>query len=247
MACVHSLAHCTPRLRRVVDSGSFGIVRLSRMLTSGLAKPSMPFSARSFRLLGWFSAVVVVIVSVLLFWGSNLLIAIDPTPTHADVAIVLQGSIVAEKTRLAGAIDLVQRGVGDRVLVDVPKESYWGQSIPPVARAYVERIYGSEAAARLEFCEMGPEVNSTVEEADAALGCVHEHGWRSIAVVTSDYHTRRAGILWRRTVKQRDPAIRVWVLAVSDAEFQLPWWRRRQSAKIWLLESSKLLWTILGG
>jgi uncharacterized SAM-binding protein YcdF (DUF218 family) len=133
------------------------------------------------------------------------------------------------------------------VLLSVPKESYWGQSIPPVARAYLERLYGSDLAARVDFCEASAEVNSTGEEAHAALDCIAGSHWQSIAVVTSDYHTRRAGILWRKAAKMRDPAMRVSIVGVDDPEFKKPWWKHRQSAKIWLGESLKLLWTPLGG
>jgi len=199
------------------------------------------------RILKWLLALLVVAILGLLYWGSNLLIAVDPLPAHVDAAVVLQGSIVAEKARLAGAVSFLQRGIADRVLVIIPKESYWGQSIPPVARAYLERTYGPDLASRVDFCETNADVNSTVQEADAAMGCVQQHHWRSIAIVTSSYHTRRAGMLWRRTIKRLDPGIVVATEGVVDPEFQEPWWRHRQAAKIWLAESLKLGWTTLGG
>jgi hypothetical protein len=198
------------------------------------------------RVLRWAVAIVVVVVFCLLRWGGDLLIATDPAPGHVDAAIVLQGSIAAEKVRIAGAIHWLQQGVADRVLLSVPKESYWGQPIPPVARSYFERTYGSETAARVDFCETSGEVNSTVQEAQALYSCMQEHHWHSIMVVTSDYHTRRAGMLWRRMTRH-DPQIHVWVEGVPDPEFQQPWWRHRQSAKIWLMESTKLVWSMLGG
>jgi uncharacterized SAM-binding protein YcdF (DUF218 family) len=208
----------------------------------------MPSSARPLlRILKWLLIVFILLTVILMLWGSELLIAADPVPSHVDAAVVLQGSILAEKARLAGAIGLLRRGVADRLLLNIPRESYWGQSIPPVARAYVEHAYGSDIAARIDFCEMGAEVNSTAQEAEAAMGCVQEHHWRGIAVVTSDYHTRRAGMLWRRTIKRRDPAMHVTISGVLDPEFQKPWWRHRQSAKIWFEECLKLAWTTFGG
>jgi hypothetical protein len=163
-----------------------------------------------------------------------------------DAGIVLQGSIAAQKVRIAGAINLLQRGVADRVLLSVPKESYWGQAIPPVARAFLERTYGAELAGRVDFCETTGEVNSTLQEAQALLACIHDHHWQSIEIVTSDYHTRRAGMLWRKVTKP-DPQMHVWVEGVPDPEFQQPWWRHRQSAKVWIMESAKLVWSVFGG
>lgn len=199
------------------------------------------------RALKWLFAAGVIVVLCLLLWGDRLLIAADPTPAHVDAAIVLQGSIVAQKTRIAGAMSLLQRGIADRALVSVPKESYWGQSLPPVARAYLERNYGADLSARVDFCETSAQVSSTKQEAEAAMSCIHEHRWQSIAVVTSEYHTRRAGILWRKTVSRMEPGMLVVIASVADPEYQRPWWRHRQSAKIWLGESVKLAWTILGG
>ena len=207
-----------------------------------MSSPARPL----FRALRWLLAAAVVIALCLLRWGGDLLIASDPPPGHVDAAIVLQGSIAAEKVRIAGAINLLQRGVADRALLSVPKESYWGQSIPPVARSYLERNYGSDMAARVDFCETSGEVNSTVQEAQAVSPCIQEHHWQSIVIVTSNYHTRRAGMLWRR-ITRPDPKIHIWIEGVSDPEFQQPWWRHRQSAKVWVMETAKLVWAALGG
>ncbi len=207
----------------------------------------MPPPTRSnFRLLRWLLAAAIVIAVCLLRWGGDLLISSDPEPQHVEAAIVLQGSITAEKVRIAGAINLLQRGIADRVLLSVPRESYWGQSIPPAARSYLERSYGNDLAARVDFCETSADVDSTAQEAKALSPCIQEHHWRSVVIVTSDYHTRRAGMLWKR-MNHSNPKIHIWVEGVADPEFQQPWWRHRQSAKTWLMETSKLVWSVLGG
>jgi uncharacterized SAM-binding protein YcdF (DUF218 family) len=178
-------------------------------------------------------------------WGQNLLVSDQSPPAHADAAVVLQGSTTAEKARIAGAIALLQRGAADRILLSIPRESYWGQSMPPVARAFLERTYGADLASRVEFCETGEEVDSTFQEAQSLKHCIAEHHLRSIVVVTSNYHTRRAGILWRRG--GHEPDIELWIHGVPDPEFEQPWYRHRRAAKTFLLETTKLVWTLLGG
>jgi len=197
------------------------------------------------RSLLWLLAAAVVIALGLLRWGGSLLIASNGPPGQVDAAIVLQGSVVAEKARVAGAMDLLRRGLADRALLSVPKESYWGQSIPPLARSFLQQNYG-DLASRVDFCETDAEVNSTIQEAQALSPCIQQHRWRSIVIVTSNYHTRRAQILWRRIARQ-NPNLGIWVEGVTDPEFKPPWWRHRQSAKIWLTEASKLVWAMLGG
>ncbi len=196
----------------------------------------------------WCLLALVLIFLCLLRWGGDLLISSDPLPSHVEAAVVLQGSSVGEKVRLAGAMSLLQQGIPERVLLSVPRESYWGASIPPMARSYLEKNYGSDAAGRVDFCETGVDVNSTEEEARALDVCVRQHGWQSIVVVTSDYHTRRAGMIWRRTLQHQDPPMQLSIHGVADPEFQARgWWRRRLYAKTWLLEVTKLIWTELFG
>lgn len=176
------------------------------------------------------------------------LISAETEPAHADAAIVLQGSILGERARLAGAMRLLQDGTVNRVLLSVPKESYWGEATAPAARGYIEKVFGSDAAQRLDFCETGPAVNSTEEEAGVLAECVRAQGWQSIRVVTSDYHTRRAGMIWRKTVHAAGLPVKMTIHGVDDPEYRAAgWWRERRYAKTWFLEFTKLVWTGLNG
>jgi len=199
--------------------------------------------SRAFR---WLIAIAAIVVLCWLCWGANFLTTTGPQTGHADAAVVLQGSVIAEKVRLDGAIKLLQQGIADHALVSVPKESYWGQSIPPIARAYLEHKYGGDLAARVDFCETGDDVNSTFQEAQVLIPCIQERHWRTIVIVTSDYHTRRAGIIWKKLLRP-DPDIHLSLDGVEDPEFEQPWWRHRQSAKTFVMESAKLVWMLFGG
>jgi uncharacterized SAM-binding protein YcdF (DUF218 family) len=192
----------------------------------------------------WVLLGTLVLLLCFLHWGGHLLVASDPLPPHVEGAIVLEGSISGEKARVAGAAQLLQQGIADRALLSLPKESYWGQSIPPVARDYVERNYGSPIASRVDFCENS--ARSTEEEAQALAHCVREHNWKTVAIITSSYHTRRAGFIWRRAIRRQAPLVSLWVHGVPDPDFQADgWWRHRLYAKTWFLEFTKLMWTFL--
>jgi len=198
------------------------------------------------RVFAWLMGATLIVILLFLLCGSALLVTNHRPAGRVDAAVVLQGSIVGQKVRTAGAVNLLQQGIADRVLLSLPKESYWGQSIPPIARAYLERTFGTELASRVDFCETTADVNSTVEEMQALSPCIREHQWQSIVVVTSSYHTRRAGMIWKR-LAAHDPNIHVWIVGVDDPEFQLPWWRHRESAKLLVMEMTKLVWTTFGG
>jgi hypothetical protein len=214
-----------------------------------MASPSVPSRGsrgNRFRRALWIFIVAVGAIASFLRWGGYLLISDDPLPVHVDSAVVLQGSVPGERARVAGAVEILRTGTTSRILISVPKESYWGQAVAPTALADIKKTYGEETARHVAFCEIG-DVDSTEEEAAALAPCIDERALNSIAVVTSDYHTRRAGIIWRRMLLQRHSPVHLYIHAVPDPEFHASrWWRERRSAKTWLLESTKLLSVLAG-
>ena len=209
-----------------------------------ISKPDTA-SRRSYGKL-WLAGILVVLALCFLHWGGYLLVAKDSLPDRVDAAVVLQGSIASERARIAAAMALLQQGSAGRVALSVPKESYWGEEIPPIARQYLEKNYGADLAGRVDFCETGVDLNSTEQEAQALSPCIQQHRWKTIALVTSNYHSRRAGMIWRRTLPKRDPSIYLSVDGVADPEYQpRGWWRQQLYAKIWFMEFTKLVWTIL--
>ncbi len=200
-------------------------------------RPRLPY-----RWLLWLLVASLAVLLPLLRWGGYLLVANNSLPAHAQGAVVLQGSVLGEMTRVAGAIRLLRQGIVSQVLLSVPRESYWGQSVPDAARGYLEKNYGIEIADCFVFCETGPEVDSTQQEAEALIACVHQRGWTSIVVVTSNYHTRRAGRIWRKMLRDIRPPVNLAIDGVPDPEFQPQgWWRHRLYAKTWFYEFTKLL------
>lgn len=204
-------------------------------------------SCRILRGISWLLGLVALLAVVLLWRGGYWLIKSDPLPPHTEAAVVLQGSIVGQMARVDGAARLLQQGVAARMLLSVPKQSYWDESVVPMAQRYLENHFGKDVASRVDFCETDPEVNSTGQEAQALSRCIREHGWQSIVVVTSNYHTRRAGILWRKMLRESDLVIHLRMFGVDDPEFQpRKWWSKRLYAKTWVTEFSKLVWVELG-
>jgi len=193
----------------------------------------------------WVAGILVVLALSLLRWGGYLLVAQTPLPARVDAAIVLQGSMAGERARIATAMTMLQQGSAERVAFSVPKESNWGEEIAPIARSYIERNYGTDLASRVDFCETSG-VSSTEQEAEALSACIQEHQWKTIALVTSNYLSRRAGLIWRKTLPKRDPSIQLSVESVADPDYQpRGWWRQRAYATTWLMESAKLAWVLI--
>ena len=188
----------------------------------------MNFKTNKPRLVRWVvPSFFLVFILLTLRWGGYLLVASDPTPTHVDLAVPLQGSMVGQSVRVPEAIALLQHGVADRVLLSISGGKYWGTAIAPLARHYLEMTYGEEPAQRVDFCETGPEVNSTADEARVLAQCIRERSAHTVIVVTSNYHTRRARMIWNRILHDRDPELKLWMHEAQDPEFNPnKWWKK---------------------
>jgi uncharacterized SAM-binding protein YcdF (DUF218 family) len=198
---------------------------------------------RVWRVLACFALALVVLTLATLAWGGYLLVTSDVLPSHADGAIVLQASVISEDARIDGAVSLLQRHVVDEVLISIPKTGYWGLSFPDLARTHLEKQYGKEIAGRFDFCVIGPGIDSTEQEAQALVPCIEKRAWHSVIVVTSNFHGRRAGMIWRKTWKAVQPPVHVWIDGVDDPLFRPNgWWRHRAYAKTWFFEITKLIW-----
>lgn len=194
----------------------------------------------------WFLVLPVLFIISFLHWGGYLLVSRDSVQQHIDAAVVLQGSIASVNARTAAAMSLLQKGAADHVAISVPRETYWGAEVPPIARQYLEKTYGSDLAARVDFCTTQPDLNSTQREVLALNSCIQQHGWKNIALLTSNYQSRRVRIVWRKTLPQGDGSVAVSVEGIADAAYQPNgWWRERPYAETWIKESAKLAWASL--
>jgi uncharacterized SAM-binding protein YcdF (DUF218 family) len=104
----------------------------------------------------------------------------DP-PGRVDAVLVLAGG---DGEREATGIRLVREGVAPVVVF-----SDGGRPGAPSARRCLLRVDGVRVAC------LRPETSSTRGEARAFAELAGREGWRSVAVVTSSYHLRRASLL----------------------------------------------------
>ncbi|HLI29817.1 MAG TPA: YdcF family protein [Terriglobia bacterium] len=197
----------------------------------------------------WAVAIIgtlIVAFIVLLHFGGYALVHTDPLPKHADVALVLDGGQVGLRARTAEGVRLLQQGIVGYLLLSLPPKTYWGKSVPAEAFHYFKRHFGNQVASHIAFCVS--DADSTIEEAGVVRQCLKNAGWRKVIIVTSNYHTRRAGNIWRAALAGSQPAYHLWVHGVRDGSFEpRGWWLNRIYAKTWLFETSKLAWESIFG
>jgi len=153
-------------------------------------------------------------------------------PERADLILVLAGEA---RVRPARALELSLRGYAPRVILDVPaRERIYSRTTLELAEEYVGRLREPESVSICPILGL-----STKAETRDARKCLEPLRPRTVLLVTSDYHTRRALSTFRHEL----PQYRFSAAAAFDPEqFRTGWWRDRQWAKTNLEEWLRLLW-----
>lgn len=130
-----------------------------------------------------------------------------------------------------GAIDeLARRGIMVPTDAEVARDVMIRLGMPPDAIVIAPGVH-----------------NSTGQEAQTLRSLARVRGWRRVIVVTSKFHTRRAGLAARREVGRMG----VEVIARGsryDSADAAHWWRTRSDLRWVLLETEKIIayWLRLG-
>jgi hypothetical protein len=161
--------------------------------------------------------------------GSFLLV---DAPRSSDVILVLAGETDRRPER---ALELLAQGYGRRVVLDVPTNSkiYEFTQIQ-LAEKYVQNL---PQAASVSICPI--DGLSTQDESKDAEKCLALAGGKSVLIVTSDFHTRRALSVFRREIPGHDYSV---AAARNEEQFGVKWWEHRQWAKTFVDEWLRLIW-----
>ena len=153
-------------------------------------------------------------------------------PRTSDVILVLAGET---EHRPARALQLVGEGYTRKIVIDVPAKGKIYEFSPlELARRYAEDL---SQKASISICPI--EGLSTKDEARDAEPCLAREGAKSVLIVTSDFHTRRALDIFQKEI----PGISFFVAASRDnTQFGIRWWTHRQWAKTFLDEWLRLVW-----
>ncbi len=185
--------------------------------------------------LGGLLLVAVVFHTQILAGMGGYLVQADP-PQKADVALVLAGD--AWGHRILTASQLVRDGYVPKVIVSGPDGAY-GLHECDLAIPFAVRKGFPEAY----FLHLEHKARSTVTEAQAVLPEIRRLGYKRVIVVTNNYHTRRAGRIFRSVA----PDLTILVVAAPDEYFTPDgWWHDREGQKTFLNEWEKTVANGLG-
>jgi uncharacterized SAM-binding protein YcdF (DUF218 family) len=186
-------------------------------------------------------AAIVVVAAVAIFHSAifralaGFLILASP-PEHADIAVVLAGDSMGNRV-LAGG-DLVRQGYVPKALVDGPSGHY-GFNESDLAIAFAKKAGYPETY----FLPLPMEAHSTEEEARIVADKLRELRVHKVLLVTSTYHTRRCGLIFRRV----DHDHQFVVISAPDRYFTVDgWWKNREGQKTFFMEWMKTFAAWLG-
>jgi len=194
------------------------------------------------RRLGLYLIIVLALLLVLLgterFWLTGLgwyLVKADP-PAKADIIVVLAGDYFGNRILAAG--DLVRQGFAPKALVSGPAHFY----------GHYESDYAIPFAVQMGypapyFVAFPNDGMSTASEAEAVIGELRKLRVHNVEIVTSNFHTRRAGHAYRSRAKD----LEFHVVAAPDPYFTPNgWWTNREGRKEFLMEWMKTIATWFG-
>ena len=157
-------------------------------------------------------------------------------PARADYAVVLAGD--GHGHRIIQGGELVRRGFVRKVLVSGPCCCYGVQESDMAVDFAVRKGYPQNF-----FVKAPHSATSTRQEAQVLIPELRRLGAHSILLVTSDYHTRRAG----RTFRKLADGLAMRVIAAPDEHFRWDsWWRNREAQKVVYMEWSKTIASFVG-
>ena len=153
-------------------------------------------------------------------------------PARADGIVALTGA--GSNERLAAAVNLLEDGKAQRMLVSGVNPEASREDIRTVSKA-VRRLY--DCCVDLDFTA-ADTVGNARETADWARNL----RYKSLIVVTADYHMPRAMLELRATMPDVD--LRPYPVATRIVNAKR-WWRTSGGARLMVVEYSKYL-AILG-
>src|SRR5271169_360654 len=160
--------------------------------------------------------IIVLLIFLALASQSARFLVVDE-PQKSDAIVVLAGET---NVRPARALELLRQGVAPHVFLNVQtRELIYDQRLADIAQKYVN---GLGEANRVSVC---PIVSfSTFAEVDDVSRCLRSVDAHRVLVVTSDFHTRRAFLIFHHRLPQYQISV---AAARNAAQFGESWWTTR--------------------
>jgi len=158
----------------------------------------------------------------------------------ADLIIVLGGGDNGE--RVAHAVKLYQKGYAKKILM----------SGGPLAWRLTHTEWMKKQARALgvpvQAILLEDQSRSTIDNAEFTLTIVKKQNYKSVILVTSPTHSRRAKRVFRKVYSKEKINLISHPVPLQDSKFRLPgWWTRHEDTQLVMWEYVSLVYYFLKG
>ncbi len=153
---------------------------------------------------------------------------VDEPAAHADAILVL-GDDNFYADRATHAAELYRQGVAPMVVAS-------GRRLRPNAGVaeLIEHDLVERGVPKEKILPFTHDADDTLQEAQGLEKFCTEHHWKSVVVVTSNYHTRRVRYIFGEVFPV---GFAVSVASARDGDFDPErWWEKRKSIKLFMRE-----------
>jgi uncharacterized SAM-binding protein YcdF (DUF218 family) len=174
---------------------------------------------------------ILAIVLVVVFYALSFVLFVSTLPRTPDTMPRADGivALTGGDTRLDAAASLLEHGRAKRMLVSGVDQA--------TSRATLKNVM--HGGAWFDCCvDLGYAGEDTRGNAQEAAGWAHDHGFKSIVLVTARYHMPRACQEFRHLM----PAMKLTPYPVEENGIDLSaWWRHRSTTLLLQREYAKYL------
>jgi uncharacterized SAM-binding protein YcdF (DUF218 family) len=177
-------------------------------------------------LLRAFGIIVVVIVGGFVWFLAQLQSDESPPKNPADGIVVLTGG----SSRVSDAVDLLASGYGKRLLIS---GVHWSNSAGEISRSLRDNKSWLACCVDLDYSAVDTRGNAAETRRWA-----QERGFRSLIVVTSNYHMPRAIVEFSHSMPD---VLLIPFPVIGEKWRDEPWWSSGQAARLLVTEYAKFL------
>ena len=177
----------------------------------------------------------------LLRYSANVIIA-ESEPNKADAIVLLSGG---EPGRAWGAADLYNGKMAPRIVLT---REPLGSDTVELRKLGIDLTTGLDMNTRIltglgvpenAIVRVEPRVQDTFDELTRVRELAEQKGWKSLIILTSNYHTRRTRLVARYLL---NPEIDFTVVGSPHGGLNRDaWWESRDNVRTFLIEFEKLV------
>lgn len=182
-------------------------------------------------------SIVTLFLIVAIIIGVNLgkFLVVNDDLTKADSIVVFSGD---NGQRTVKGIELLEQGLGDYLILS------GGKVYDDVTMAELMKDHAIKLGVVPEKIILDKEANSTYENALFTKEIIEENNFKSIILVTSEFHSRRSKAAMEKALEDTvidGEKVKIMVTSSKEEKFNTKWWTSGNSVLILIGEYLRLI------